>query len=400
MSDAGGLSVPKKSKRLEFIDLLRGWAVIVMIETHVVNATLAPELTSAAWFQWVKFINGLVAPSFLFASGLAYAVTTRRKISDYLSFGPPLFKQVRRLLFVVMIGYLLHLPKFNVLQIIRETTEGDWRTFFQADVLQCIGVSLLLIQGLLLMLKEERRLYHTVLGLSVVIIFVTPVMWGIDFHGILPWWIAGYMNGIHFKHFPGFPLFPWTAFLFAGAVFGYFYLKSRDTAAEPAAKYNEPVMMRRSLYIAPFILGFAVAIEPLAARLYPTYDYWLFSPSFVLLRLAIVIALCALMFFYEKRFGVSSRSVVTLIGRESLLVYAVHLFLIYGNFGAFNFSRTVGRTLGYLEAAIASVILMLLMYGLALFWDYLRKQQLQWKRRVELVVFVSFLAVFFFGPGE
>ncbi len=399
MSDSAGLSTPPKSKRLEFIDLLRGWAVIVMIETHVVNATLAPELTSAAWFQWVKFVNGLVAPSFLFASGLAYAVTTRRKIGDYLSFGPPLFKQIRRLLFVVMIGYLMHLPKFNFLQIINETTEGDWRTFFQADVLQCIGVSLLLIQGLLLVLKEERRLYFTVLGLSVVIIFVTPVMWGIDFHQILPWWIAGYMNGIHFKHFPGFPLFPWVAFLFAGAVFGYFYLKSRDSSAS-GSRYSEPVMMRRSLLVAPLMLGFAVLIEPVAARLYPVYDYWLFSPTFVLLRLAIVIVLCALMFFYERRFGVSGRSAVTLIGRESLLVYAVHLFLIYGNFGPFNFSKSVRQSFGYVEAAVASVILIVLMYGLALFWDHLRKQQFVWKRRVELVVLVSFLAVFFFGPGE
>ena len=33
-------------KRIEFIDLLRGWAVIVMIETHVFNATLTLWLHS------------------------------------------------------------------------------------------------------------------------------------------------------------------------------------------------------------------------------------------------------------------------------------------------------------------------------------------------------------------
>ena len=55
-------------KRIEYIDLLRGWAVIVMIQTHVFNAVLRPEITTTASFQWLKFVDGLVAPSFLFAS--------------------------------------------------------------------------------------------------------------------------------------------------------------------------------------------------------------------------------------------------------------------------------------------------------------------------------------------
>ncbi|MDL1893413.1 DUF1624 domain-containing protein, partial [Sphingobacteriales bacterium CHB3] len=194
-----------KSRRVEYIDLLRGWAVLVMIETHVMNATLTNEIFESDFFRWIKFANGLVAPSFLFASGLAYAVTTRRKLSDYLSFGPALYKQIRRLLFVVMIGYLLHIPKFNFRQIITETTELSWQIFFQADVLQCIGVSLLLIQLLLLLFRTERRLYVAVTGLAMLIPFVTPFIWGIDFREILPLPLAGYMNGIHFPQFPGFP---------------------------------------------------------------------------------------------------------------------------------------------------------------------------------------------------
>ena len=137
-----------KSKRLDYIDLLRGWAVIVMIETHVFNATLTDAIRSTDFFDYIKFVNGLVAPSFLFASGLAYAITTRRKLNDYLSFGRPLFKQFGRLMFILALGYLLHLPKFNYHQLVYWTEERHWRTFFQADVLQCIAVSLMLMQGL------------------------------------------------------------------------------------------------------------------------------------------------------------------------------------------------------------------------------------------------------------
>ncbi|HUI66403.1 MAG TPA: heparan-alpha-glucosaminide N-acetyltransferase domain-containing protein, partial [Bacteroidota bacterium] len=104
---------PSPKKRIEFIDLLRGWAVIVMIQTHVFNATLTPEITGSAFFEIIRFIDGLVAPSFLFASGMAYAVTTRRKMADYLSFGMPLVRQIGRLLFIMLIGYSLHIPRFN-----------------------------------------------------------------------------------------------------------------------------------------------------------------------------------------------------------------------------------------------------------------------------------------------
>jgi uncharacterized membrane protein len=85
---------PTTRKRIEYIDLLRGWAVIVMVETHVFNATLLPALRESGVFKVQTFLNGLVAPSFLFASGLVFAVTTRRKLHEYLSFRWPLFRQI------------------------------------------------------------------------------------------------------------------------------------------------------------------------------------------------------------------------------------------------------------------------------------------------------------------
>ncbi|HMD13095.1 MAG TPA: heparan-alpha-glucosaminide N-acetyltransferase domain-containing protein, partial [Bacteroidota bacterium] len=68
-------SLPQTSSRLEFIDLLRGWAVFVMIETHVFNALLLPQLKEETFFKILTFVNGLVAPSFLFCAGLALAIT-------------------------------------------------------------------------------------------------------------------------------------------------------------------------------------------------------------------------------------------------------------------------------------------------------------------------------------
>jgi uncharacterized membrane protein len=385
------------SKRLQFVDLLRGWAVIVMIETHIVNATILPAIAATEAFQWVKFVNGLVAPSFLFASGLAYAVTTRRKIQAYLSFGAPLFKQLGRLLFLLVIAYTLHLPKFHFGRLVHETTSAEWLVFFQSDVLQCIAVSLLFLQALLLVTRTERRMYGVLLGITLIVVFLSPVMWGIDFLAILPAPIAAYLNGLHASLFP---LFPWSAFLFAGALTGYAFMQARDRV-QPSPETNGGDGFMRWLIVGALVFAAAsFAIEPIASSLYTTYNYWLFSPSFYFLRLGIVMVLCSGMYFFERWRGVSSGSPVTLIGRESFLVYTTHLLLIYGNFGSFNFRESVNRSYGYLQALIASVILIAMMYLLALFWDYIRKKDPRIKMGIQLTLLAAVIGIFFFGRGH
>jgi uncharacterized membrane protein len=386
---------PATRKRIEFIDLLRGWAVIVMIQTHVFNATLAPGIADSGFFQVLRFIDGLVAPSFLFASGMAYAVTTRRKINDYLSFGRPLFRQFGRLLFVLLIGYILHIPKFNYYHLRYEAGDTAWQVFWQVDVLQCIAISLLFLQVMLLLLRSERRLYMTMIGVTLFVVLATPVAWSIDFWNLMPLPVASYMNGLHYSLFP---LFPWSAFLFAGALCGYFYLRAKDAGdGDPA---SEPIgrMMTKSTRYAVGIIALSFVISPLAAMIYPNYNYWL-GPSFYLLRLGLVLLLCFVMYLYERKKGVSPRSVVSLMGRESLLVYTTHLMLVYGKFGYFTFTDRVNRSFGYGEAIITMLVLIGMMYLLALGWSRVKSAPPRVKHITEGVVLAGFILVFFFGPN-
>jgi len=384
------------SKRLAFIDLLRGWAVIVMIETHVFNATILKAISVSAPFEVLTFINGLVAPSFLFASGMAYAVTTRRKLPSYLQFGTPLFKQLGRLVFILAIGYTLHLPKFNLGQLLAGVSEEQWLIFFQADILQCIAVCLLFLQILLLILRTERRLYLAIGAISVIVLLVTPVMWGTDFLLVSPAPFAAYMNGLHVSLFP---LFPWSVFLFAGAIAGYLFSEARAGVRASGSPGDSGVLTTRFVGAGVGLLVLSLVLMPLA-WVYPTYDYWRFSPGFVVLRLGIVLLLCALMFRYEQRNGVGPRSPVALMGRESLLVYATHLLLIYGNFGAFNFRQWADHTFGYGEAATWTLILLVLMLVLAHGWDRVRRADPRVKRGIQLAVLAVFIGVFLFGPEQ
>jgi uncharacterized membrane protein len=384
------------SKRLAFIDLLRGWAVIVMIETHVFNATILKAISESSPFEVLTFINGLVAPSFLFASGMAYAVTTRRKLPSYLDFGAPLFKQFGRLLFILAIGYALHLPKFNLGQLMAGVSEQQWLIFFQADILQCIAICLLFLQILLLIVRSERRLYLATGVISVIVLLVTPLMWGTDFIRVFPAPLASYMNGLHYSLFP---LFPWSVFLFAGAIAGYLFSEAREAIVPSGSPQAAGMLTKRFAGAGIGSLALSFVLLPLASA-YPTYDYWRFSPGFVLLRLGIVLLLCALMFWYEQRNGVGPRSPVALIGRESLLVYTTHLLLIYGNFGTFNFRAWADQTFGYAESAMWTALLLVLMLVLAYGWDRVRGADPRVKRWIQLTALLVFAGIFLFGPGQ
>lgn len=387
------LSAPagKRAGRVGFVDLLRGLAVMVMIQTHVFNATLRSEILESTLFEIIRFIDGLVAPAFLFASGLAYAITTRRKINDYLAFGPPLFKQLGRLLLILLIGYMLHIPRFNYHHLMHDAASEAWEKFWQADVLHCIAVSLLLMQMLLLILRSEKRLYRAVLWMAAGVCFLTPLMWSANWWNFLPIPIASYLNGMYYSLFP---LFPWSFFIFAGALTGHYYVGARSGGVPGAEK----AIMRRAAIWGAGMIVVSFPLHPLAEAAYPIYDYWHLSPSFLLLRLGLVLLICGGLFAYEQRKGVSASSVVALFGRESLIVYVTHLTILYGEFTGRSLANRFGGSFGYGEALAGTLGLAVLMYVLALGWGKIKRGPAKTKYAVEVVFVAICVLFFFFGP--
>lgn len=197
-------------RRFIFVDLLRGLAVFVMIEVHVVNAILLPSLRTGDFFSVLNFINGLVAPSFIFIAGFAFAISARRKWNDYTRPSRPLFIQIRRLGIIILIGYLLHLPVFSFQKLLFESTPQMWEKFFQSDVLHCIGVSLIFLQILVFLIKREKWVYTTAGIVGLIFIFGAPLAWMKDYSGIISQPLAAYINNFNYSLFP---LFPWSGIL-------------------------------------------------------------------------------------------------------------------------------------------------------------------------------------------
>ncbi len=216
-------------KRFIFIDLLRGWALIIMIEVHIFNAFLLPPLKDTWGFNLLNFINGLVAPAFLFVSGFAFIISTERRIEEIRKFGKYFWNKLSRIGLIFLAGYSLHLPFFSFSRIIKDSANNPFLIWFNVDILQCIAAGLLFLLLLRITIKKEK-VFYTLLSLLIILISViSPVIWKIDFGKYVPVFFADYLNPDYGSYFP---LFPWLFFLLSGALYSKYYIASRERNLE------------------------------------------------------------------------------------------------------------------------------------------------------------------------
>ena len=348
-----------------------------MIETHIVNALLRPDLKDQTFFKILTFINGLVAPSFLFCAGFALAITLRRKWSDYISLRYPFWRYIVRLVFILIVGYSLHLPFFSLTRLRTLTDQNVWLPLYQSDILHVIAVILLLLVLLVVILRKEKFFLWMAAALSLLIIFTSPIIRELNYSSMVVW-LRPYLTQ-HYKS--QFPLFPWSAFLIIGVIVGYWFLYQKEKVSE--GKFINNMTF---LAIAGIVLSLVFEYQPIT--IYPAHNFWKASPEFFFVRIGLV-SLCLIgLWWYEQNRKVSSNSVFTIFGQESLLVYVVHLLVVYGYTYKWSFIRTFGPTLNYLECFGLFCVLTLAMYLLAFIWHWLKG----WNKNVAKVVEVAVLA--------
>lgn len=221
------------SHRCDWIDQLRAWAVIVMIEVHTVNTWLLQGLRP----DWLNYLNGLVAPSFLMAAGFSLVVSTFRTDGTLRPFWP---HTAKRLGFVLLCAYALHAPGFTLADWTVLNTVQKGRELFKVDVLQCIVFSLLIMQVLARLVKRPKPFTFLALALALFFPLVSPYLWATGVADGLWLPIRGLFNGNLDRGVQAlFPLFPWLAFPAFGAFLGGLYRWLRVESEEGKAHWSE-----------------------------------------------------------------------------------------------------------------------------------------------------------------
>ncbi len=352
----------KEKVRYISADLLRGLVMIIMIEVHVSNAFLLSDIKQSAWFSVINFINGLVAPSFLFVSGFAFQVSSTGKLDEMRKLGKSFWKKIQRILQIVIIGYALHLPFYSLSKMINQSTPQQLADFYAVDVLQCIGFGLLFLFITRLLFKSDK-FYHMFLIISLIIIAsISPFIWTVDFNRYVHPLIGNYFNN---KHGSLFPLFPWINFLLAGAIFAKYFVAAREDNEE--ARFINRVLIIGTILLLFGHLFYSGLFPHSLTAIIP-------NPIFFLERCGYILVLFYLCWYADKNFNMR-KSFILDASRESLLVYWLHLVIIYGMFWQEkSLAIIIGNTLNTIQAIALTLILIIVMIIVAKIWGWLKKR--------------------------
>jgi acyltransferase len=375
------VAVFTKPDRISSLDFMRGFAVIVMVMGHSIDAVLSQSVRATEAFRLYDAVRGFTAPMFLFISGFAFAVVALRRWNDYAAFGAMTRKRITRLLWLLALGYALHFPFFSLNKILHDTRPEEYAMMFQVDILHCLVTTMLVLHVLMVVTRTPERFLKAIAGLGVGIVVLGPLVWQVDFTPLVSPFFAPYFN----QKVPSiFPLFPFGAYLCAGTATGLLFVRAR--AAQPA-------FLKALAGTAAAVGLTGLVLDILPFTLYPAHDFWKVSPNFFMIRIG-VIGLITAGFFSVRRIPEPFASNLVALGQGSLLVYAVHLVLVYGSAANSGLMQFIGQRLAPLEALAVACAVLALMVTTLRSWSALRESH-YWKLKIAQAGFTSSLLYFF-----
>jgi len=342
--------------RLAYIDWMRGLACVLMFQTHCYDSWLGGNARKSTFFMWSQLGGTLPAPLFLFLAGISFALVTDKLRQKGLPASQIAKTTFRRGAEIFGLGLLFRLQEFLI-----AWGWAPWSDLFRVDILNTIGLSMMLMAALCWIVLSATEGTRVVLGLSaagtaLTIALLTPLVWTSWRPDWLPWPIESYINGVHNLGQPQpwlFPIFPWTGFAFIGLAVGFFLLS--DWAKKQGA--------------ATFVLAGAAGVAVIYAarwldhrphQLYAVYDFWHTSPNFFLIRVGLLLLILAAVYLW-CRWGPGQWGFSPLIqmGQTSLLVYWVHIEFVYGRFSILpKRAQDIGTaSLGLLTIFLAMLLL-------------------------------------------
>lgn len=349
----------KTPARLVAADIVRLFAMVLMVQGHTLDVLLTPDCQFTSWYNFWLFCRGFTAPMFMALSGFSFALATVGHWKDHLQFGPMVAKRLRRFAFFVVLGYSMRIPVHS-LRDLRWAGPDAWQSFLQIDVLQTIGFSLIALQLLVLVLRTPRRFAIFTGMLALIVVFTAPLAWNGPSLNALPLALKSALIGTTGSLFP---LIPWSGYIFLGAALGTMYV---------TVGQSSPSLLRKAIPFGVLLLVAGIRLERVSLHLYGQANFWLNSPHLFIARIGFVTALLGLAGFVERFLPVSPRTVRSL-AEESLLVYFVHVVLLYGSRWNPGIKQYIGHSMAFAHAYLLVIALVTVMLMMAFYWNHAKR---------------------------
>jgi uncharacterized membrane protein len=289
---------------------LRGIAVVIMVEAHVMDAWTRDSDRLGAPFAIAVFIGGIGAPLFLFLAGVALPMAGSRRASS-IGHRAAAAAACLRGWQVFALAFLFRLQA----QLLGW---GPLVNFLKVDILNVMGLALVMA-GALWGVSTSRLARILLFAVATgVFAMSTPLIREAVWVGSLPDPIEWYLRPS--QGHTSFVLFPWAGFLFAGAMIG-----ELVDAARAKANDGWLQVIFACVGVMTIVGGYWASLQP---SIYPVANFWLSSPTFFFIRLGIATTLVPITWVLEKT--VRPLIVLETFGRSSLFVYWIHVEMVYG----------------------------------------------------------------------
>ena len=312
----------------------------MMLQGHFIDTLLDVSYrdeSSMIYSCW-KYFRGITAPTFFTISGLIFSYllikakekgTTEKRIR----------KGLLRGLMLIGIGYLLRVP-------LLEWLSGEFRTYFLViDVLQCIGLSLILIVAIYTISCKKTLLFSILMLFLGIIIFTTAPLYRFLELDHIPLIFSNYISRANGSIFT---IIPWFGYICFGAFISTLFYS-----------YLERPRFKLSLVIGFLVIGMLLIHK--SSLLFMKLYYWLDIPLFkevanfnyLYTRLGNVLILFAIFYLFESYI---KQPLILKIGQKTLSIYVIHFIIIYGSFTGLGLCRLIGKTLNPWQAVIGAIL--------------------------------------------
>ena len=324
---------------------MRGLAVLIMIQCHIFNSFIRKDLSEAGPYVLSQFVGGMAAPLFLFMAGMTLAFQM-----DSLERREP--APLRRWLISLRRGvYILGIAfAFRLSNFIASLPHADPNEIIKVDILNCMGVGMAALAVASVFDGRGRARFAAAAGL--VIAVAAPLVANAN------WEQAPVLLRHYVAAEPGlgrFAFFPCAAYVAFGLAAG---TVVRRTAADRIDR-----LMQWSVLMGLALVLPAQYFSNGPYSIYPKSDFWIDGPALVLIRAGISLLLMSGSYLWTEYCAGAGWSWVQTLGKNSLMVYWVHVMLVYGDIiKGFKHSLAVPETL------LATLTVILLMLGLSVAW--------------------------------
>ena len=337
--------------RLYFIDAVRAFAILMMLQGHFIDTLLDVKFRDPnnIIFSIWQYFRGITAPMFFTISGLIFTYLLL-KSRDKGTSKQRSHKGLRRGIMLVAIGYALRIPIFRWFT-------GSFDTYFLViDVLQCIGISLILITLFYRLANQNYRIFSlSMLLIGVVIFLFEPLYRTYEAYGI-PLVLANYLTKVNGSIFT---IIPWFGYMAVGA-----FMASLFYRFDTRSKFRLVTVFLLLISGLIFVYTSTPALKILGQNTGVQLFIDVANFNYLFIRLGNVLVIFGLFYALEPML---KHTLILKIGQKTLSIYVIHFIVLYGSFTGWGLNRILGKHLNPHEAIFGAIVFLSFVSMLAIY---------------------------------